>query len=390
VVRADGRGRLHVPPAITELRFGLLRRDAKIERRPGNRVDVGTPVEDRDAPVGAENALNLGESGIVIVELVPHVREQCEIDARVVERGLGRLASNGLDRKIPDARTQDLEHLRLHVDRDHARHHSRDGQREVPSARADVGDDHLGPQREPIEHVFLRKPLSPLGIIELLRVVVMEHPFVFVHRPQCYRVLMSETSRRTLAYYEYSAERFWEATRDHDVTQNIDALLSAIDGKPPFRILDFGCGPGRDLAAFAKLGHDAVGLEGCESFARMARKTSGCEVLHQDFLSLSLPAHSFDGVFANASLFHVPSAELPRVIGELFAAIRPGGALVASNPIGHGEEGFQDGRYGCFFDYERWSTLFRNAGFTELGHYVRADRWIVIIAGSHDPRGALR
>ena len=189
---------------------------------------------------------------------------------------------------------------------------------------------------------------------------------------------MEETSRRTLEDYERIADHFWEATRDHDVTQNIDALLSSIEGEGPHRILDFGCGPGRDLVAFKELGHVPVGLDGCARFAEMARERSGCEVLHQDFLSLSLPPRSFDGVFANASLFHVPSAELPRVIALLFAAIRPGGALVASNPIGGGDEGWRNGRYGCFFDHARWSKLFRDAGFTELGHYVRADRWIVI------------
>ncbi len=192
---------------------------------------------------------------------------------------------------------------------------------------------------------------------------------------------MEETSQRTLEHYDKNADRFWEATRDHDVTQNIDALLSSIEGTGPFRILDFGCGPGRDLVAFKKLGHAPIGLDGSARFAAMARERSGCEVLHQDFLSLSLPPKSFDGVFANASLFHVPSAELPRVLGELFRAIRPGGALVASNPIGKNQEGWNDGRYGCFFDADRWSKLFRDAGFIELGRYVRAERWTVMKMG---------
>jgi SAM-dependent methyltransferase len=191
---------------------------------------------------------------------------------------------------------------------------------------------------------------------------------------------MAETSRRTLQHYETNAERFWEGTRDHDVSQNIDALLESIAASiaPPHRILDFGCGPGRDLVAFKARGHTPVGLDGCARFAAMARALSGCEVLEQDFLALSLAPKSFDGVFANASLFHVPSAQLPHVLGALFAAIRPGGALVASNPLGKNDEGFSDERYGCFFDRERWSALFRDAGFVELGHYVRAERWIVV------------
>ena len=86
----------------------------------------------------------------------------------------------------------------------------------------------------------------------------------------------------TLSHYNELAEEFWEGTRDHNVHQNIAALLQCIEGEPPFTILDFGCGPGRDLKAFAELGHIAVGLEGAAHFAVMARAHSGCEVWQQD------------------------------------------------------------------------------------------------------------
>src|SRR5262245_65265520 len=94
----------------------------------------------------------------------------------------------------------------------------------------------------------------------------------------------------TLAHYEARADDFWEGTRGHDVSQNIDALLSNIEGMRPFTILDFGCGPGRDLKALTDLGHIAIGLEGAARFAEMARAFSGCEVWQQDFLKLDLPA----------------------------------------------------------------------------------------------------
>ena len=131
----------------------------------------------------------------------------------------------------------------------------------------------------------------------------------------------------TLEHYNQRAEDFWEGTCDHDVRQNIAALLQTIEGEPPYTILDFGCGPGRDLKVFAELGHTAVGLEGAARFAEMACDHSGCEVWRQDFLELDLPDGHFDGVFANASLFHVPSCELPRVLKELCATLKPGGVL---------------------------------------------------------------
>ena len=131
----------------------------------------------------------------------------------------------------------------------------------------------------------------------------------------------------TLEHYNQCAEDFWEGTRDHNVSQNIEALLQHIEGEPPFTILDFGCGPGRDLKLFAELGHHTVGLEGAARFAEMARAYSGCEVWQQDFLKLDLPDNYFDGVFANAALFHVPSLELPRVLLELHATLKPRGVL---------------------------------------------------------------
>ena len=184
---------------------------------------------------------------------------------------------------------------------------------------------------------------------------------------------MEEVTRRTLAHYDQRAEDFWQGTRDHDVRQNMDALLSAIQSAPPFSILDFGCGPGRDLKAFKDLGHEPVGLDGSARFAGMAREFSGCEVWEQDFLKLDLPSGRFDGIFANAVLFHVPSKDLPRVLGELRAALKPGGVLFSSNPRGANEEGWNKGRYGVYHDLEAWRRYLSTAGFTELHHYYRPD-----------------
>jgi SAM-dependent methyltransferase len=178
-------------------------------------------------------------------------------------------------------------------------------------------------------------------------------------------------SQMTIAYYDRMAEAYWDGTRDHDVSQNYASLLDAIENDPPYSILDLGCGPGRDLRHFRSLGHNAVGLDGSKEFVAMARSYSGCEVLHQDFLAMVLPQSRFDGVFANASLFHVPSQELPRILLELRETLRPGGILFCSNPRGNNEEGFSDGRYGCFFDLDTWRNYVGAAGFFEVGHYYR-------------------
>ncbi len=175
----------------------------------------------------------------------------------------------------------------------------------------------------------------------------------------------------TLGHYDRRAEDFRDGTRDHDVSQNIDALLRHIEGEPPFTILDLGCGPGRDLRVFARLGHVAVGLEGSARFAAMARAATGCEVWQQDFLKLDLPHARFEGVFANAALFHVPTQELPRVLSQLRAALKPGGVLFSSNPHGRDEEGWSGARYGAYHSLEAWRGLVTEAGFVALEHYYR-------------------
>ena len=183
-------------------------------------------------------------------------------------------------------------------------------------------------------------------------------------------VELSRASATTLSHYDGSAERFWLGTRDHDVSQNVDALLRHL-GETRSTILDLGCGPGRDLINFRDRGHLAVGLDGALQFVRMARANSGCEVLHQDFLELDLPAARFDGIFANASLFHVPSQELLRVLRELAAALKPGGILFSSNPRGPNREGWSGDRYCCYLDFDAYQHFMTSAGFALLEHYYR-------------------
>ncbi len=181
-----------------------------------------------------------------------------------------------------------------------------------------------------------------------------------------------ESSTRTLGHYAANALNFREKTIEHDVSQNVNALLQAIGGKPPFKILDFGCGPGRDVRAFQVLGHEPTGLDGCERFVEMTRSYTGATVLHQDFLALSLPVEFFDGVFANASLFHVPSNSLLRVLSELRSALKPRGVLFCSNPRGN-TEGWQGERYACHFELERWLEFFTAAGYELVRHYYRPE-----------------
>jgi len=206
---------------------------------------------------------------------------------------------------------------------------------------------------------------------------------------------LERISALTLEHYNQRAGDFFAGTRDHDVSQNIAALLDHIEGGLRCTILDFGCGPGRDLKTFSDLGHIAVGLDGAAQFVEMARAYSACEVWQQDFLKLDLPDDRFDGVFANASLFHVASQELPRVLAELRATLKPGGVLFTSIPRGRNEEGWNRGRYGAYYDLATWRSQVSGAGFVELAHYYRPpglpreqQAWLASVWRKPDPDAA--
>ena len=185
---------------------------------------------------------------------------------------------------------------------------------------------------------------------------------------------LKELSEKTLNHYNETAPSFWEGTKDHDVSQNYQTFLSALEksfGKgKSLSILDFGCGPGRDLLYFKKLGHHPTGLEGSPVFAEMAQNFSHCPVLLQNFLNLNLASNTFHGIFANASLFHVPRQELPRVLNNLFSALIPKGILFSSNPRGD-VEGWIGNRYGTYMELDLYKKYLEGSGFKILHHYYR-------------------
>ncbi len=183
---------------------------------------------------------------------------------------------------------------------------------------------------------------------------------------------LSEIEKLTLGHYDANAESYRLGTRDHDVSENYNHFLREFPSSQVLDILDFGCGPGRDVRYFKALGHRPVGIDGSAAFCRMARELTQCEILYQQFLNLSLAPQRFDGIFANASLFHVPSQELPRVLQQLHRALRTGGILFSSNPRGD-DECWAGQRYGHYMQIDVSKVYFENAGFEVLHHYYRPE-----------------
>ena len=200
---------------------------------------------------------------------------------------------------------------------------------------------------------------------------------------------MEQHEQVTIAQYQAKADGFREGTWDHDVSQNRDALVAAMPQNPG-KILDLGCGPGRDLVAFKGQGHTAIGLDATPAFVEMARQASGCEVWQQSFLSLDLPPETFDGIFANASLLHVPRDQMVRVLRDVWRSLVVEGALMMS--MGRGDwEGYtarETGyRYVVAWEYETLAPCVEQAGFEIVDHYYRPpglplqqQSWVVIVA----------
>lgn len=201
--------------------------------------------------------------------------------------------------------------------------------------------------------------------------------------------MVEQHEQLTIAEYQATAQSFREGTWNHDVSQNYNALVAAMP-KNPGTVLDLGCGPGRDLVAFKRQGHTAIGLDATPAFVEMAQQASGCEVWQQSFLSLDLPAETFDGIFANASLIHVPRAEMVRVLKDLWRSLVPGGAIMMSMVRGD-REGYSvrptGYRYVAGWEYETLAPLVEQAGFEILHHYYRPQglpceqqSWLAIVA----------
>lgn len=189
----------------------------------------------------------------------------------------------------------------------------------------------------------------------------------------------------TLSYYNQNADAFIEGTRNADMSEQYRFFLKYLPtgGK----LLDLGCGSGRDSAWFASLGFEVTAVDGSEELCKRVRENDGIHALCIQFEELSFVAE-FDAVWACASLLHVKKGDMPKVLMNVSAALQPGGVLYASFKYGS-EERFCNGRF--FNDYTQndLDTLLTSENQLSLLEYwitedVRPDRsgerWLNFIA----------
>ena len=162
-----------------------------------------------------------------------------------------------------------------------------------------------------------------------------------------------QPSDPSLDFYERNAEEFAERTLHLDMGALYGPFLARLPAGA--RILDAGCGPGRDLKHFARLGFDVEGMDASEAMVRIAREHGGRPVHHLRFQEVAWE-EEFDGIWASASLLHVPAAELLDVFERLTRALRSGGVWSLSFKHGTGER-HEGGRRFTDLDEERLARL---------------------------------
>jgi SAM-dependent methyltransferase len=159
----------------------------------------------------------------------------------------------------------------------------------------------------------------------------------------------------TSDYYDLNAEAFRQRTLDCDLAPLHDAFLSRL--APGAHILDAGCGPGRDTLAFLERGFRVTAIDASAAMVELATRATGQPARQLRFEEIELE-DSFDGVWANASLVHVPQRDIDDVLCRLARSLRPGGVLHVSVKSGDGERIAPDGRLFCDYTDASLRALF--------------------------------
>jgi SAM-dependent methyltransferase len=189
---------------------------------------------------------------------------------------------------------------------------------------------------------------------------------------------------RTRRTYDRVAREYDETVPD---AAELASLLEPFESRLPreSRLLDLGCGPGRDAAWFAARGHDVVGADLSVGQLQVAREQAPTARLAQaDMRSLPFVTDTFDGCWCLASLLHVPHLDVPEVLAEVRRVLRPDAPLFASVKHGEGSEttyryGTETGREFFHWSPEPFADRFVAAGFEVREVQVDEDDWLRVL-----------
>ena len=176
----------------------------------------------------------------------------------------------------------------------------------------------------------------------------------------------------TIDFYNQNAATFFESTSNVDMTPLYQRFLSLIPNNG--RILDAGCGSGRDGKAFKAMGYAVDAFDASHALAKLATEFSGVTVDVLSFTEFERPS-TYDGIWACASLLHLPSTDLPTALSRLWSSLKEGGVIYTSFKLGQSER-LKDGRHFTDLDDTGLRNLFKY--FSNVAHI---ETWI-----THDQR----
>ena len=179
-----------------------------------------------------------------------------------------------------------------------------------------------------------------------------------------------EAADETLAYYAANAEAFASSTVSVEFTAMQERFVELLE--PGARVLDLGCGSGRDAKRFAEAGFAVDAVDGSPELCRIAAEFTGLPVRCMRFEELSAVAE-YDGIWACSSILHVPSVQLPALLAKMAAALKDGGVIYTSFQYGEGE-GMRHGRYFSDFTEDSFTQLLEQVpALREEDHWVSSD-----------------
>lgn len=174
----------------------------------------------------------------------------------------------------------------------------------------------------------------------------------------------------TLAFYQHNALDYAARTLSADLSRLYKPFLDVLPANA--RVLDAGCGAGRDLDAFSKRGLRVMGIDASSELVRIARANFGVNAIVQRLEDVDFE-NQFDGIWACASLLHLPKNSLDPTLLRLRRALVESGVLFVSIQEGSGEEITEDGRFFARYSQEEISDHIRGAGFQILETWITLD-----------------
>lgn len=170
----------------------------------------------------------------------------------------------------------------------------------------------------------------------------------------------------TKTYYQKNAQAFFDDTVNADISEQYDRFLKYIPNGG--KVLDFGCGSGRDTKAFLQRGYCVDAIDGSSELCKLASDYCGIQVNCMDFYDLS-DTEKYDGIWACASLLHIPKNEMPTMLSKMKKALVQNGVIYASFKLGD----FEGNRNGRFFSDVN-PVIFEEM-ISDIIGLVKVDEW---------------